>query len=70
MPFENIVGEGENAGYQHFLIFPAMFSTHPKKNFSFSFTFILSSANAFILKICGLIKSLDDECISQTVPCQ
>ena len=24
--FENIVGKGENAGNQHFLLFPAMFS--------------------------------------------
>ena len=23
---ENIVGKGENAGYQHFLLFPIMFS--------------------------------------------
>ena len=23
---ENIVGKGENAGYQHFLLFPTMFS--------------------------------------------
>ena len=23
---ENIVGKGENAGYQHFLLFPAMLS--------------------------------------------
>ena len=28
---ENIVGKGENAGYQHFLLFPKMFS----KAFSF-----------------------------------
>ena len=26
-PFENIVGKGENAGNQHFLLFPTMFST-------------------------------------------
>ena len=25
-PFENIVGKGENAGNQHFLFFPTMFS--------------------------------------------
>ena len=30
MPFEN-VGKGENAGKQHFLLFP-QFSTNPKKN--------------------------------------
>ena len=36
MPFENIVGKGENAG---------MFL--PKTNFNFSVTFILLSAKAF-----------------------
>ena len=30
-PLENIVGKGENAGYQHFLLFPTMFSTLPKQ---------------------------------------
>ena len=40
MPFENIVGKGENA---------EMFSTHPKTNYNFSITFILSSARAFKL---------------------
>ena len=28
----NTVGKGEYAGNQHFLLFPTMFSTHPKKN--------------------------------------
>ena len=31
-PFENIVGKGENAGNQHFLLFPTMFSTLPNTN--------------------------------------
>ena len=68
-PFENIEGKGENAGDQHFLLFPqcfqpfqrqiivlstfspfsTKFSTLPKLNFNFSFTFILSSANALNL---------------------
>ena len=26
-PFENTVGKGENAGNQHFLLFPTMFFT-------------------------------------------
>ena len=30
--FENIVGEGENTGNQHFLLFSTMFSTFPKTN--------------------------------------
>ena len=25
---KNIVGKGENAGHQHFLLFPTMFSIH------------------------------------------
>ena len=47
--FENIVGKGENAGNQHFLLFPTMFSTIHKINFNFWVTFILSSANPFNL---------------------
>ena len=35
-PFENIVGKGENAGNQHFLFLPTMFSTFPKIKFNFS----------------------------------
>ena len=46
---ENIVGKGENAGNQHFLLFPTMFSTLSPKKFNFSVTFILLSANAFNL---------------------
>ena len=30
-PFENIVGKGENAGNQHFLLFPQCFLTNPKR---------------------------------------
>ena len=41
--------KGENAGTQHFLLFPAMFSTLAKTSFNFSNKFILSSANAFNL---------------------
>ena len=33
--FENVVGKGENAGYQAFSFFPTMFSNHPEKNFMF-----------------------------------
>ena len=46
-PFENIVGKAENAGNQHFLLFP--FSTHLKTNCNFSVAFNLSSAHAFNL---------------------
>ena len=44
--FENIVGKGENAGNQHFLLFPQCF---PKPIFNSSFILILSYANAFNL---------------------
>ena len=66
--FENIMGKGEKAGYQHFPI-PTMFSTLPKPKFNFSFTFILSSASAFnltyrSLKFCLLVKGLIAFCHS------
>ena len=48
-PFENIMGKGENAGYQHFLLFPQCLFTLSYTNFNFSLTFISSSANAFNL---------------------
>ena len=47
--FENIVRKGENAGYQHFLLFPKIFSIIFKTNLIFSISFILSSSNAFNL---------------------
>ena len=43
------MGKGENAGNQHFLLFPQCFSTLSKTNFNFSATSIFSSANAFNL---------------------
>ena len=46
-PFENIVGKGENAGNQHFLLFPQCFLTSHKQ-----FSILdphLSSANALNL---------------------
>ena len=33
--FENNLGKGENAGNQHFLLFPKCFLTIPKTNFNF-----------------------------------
>ena len=42
--FENIVGKGENAGYQHFLLFPQCFLPIPNKNFCFWIAFMLSYA--------------------------
>ena len=61
-PFENIVGKGENAGNQHFLLFLQCFLPIPKTIFVFKLNFILSSANAFNLeqsKICRLGKELN-----------
>ena len=48
---ENIVGNGENAGNQHFLLFPQCFLPFPKANFNFSAKFHLLSASAFKLDL-------------------
>ena len=48
-PFQNIMGKGESAGNQHFLLSPTMFSTLPRTSLNFWVAFILSSANAFKL---------------------
>ena len=47
-PFENIEGKGENAGYQHFLLFPRCFQPFQRQIIVLS-TFTLSSANALNL---------------------
>ena len=47
--FENIVGKGENAGNQHFPLFPQCFLPFPPKKFHFWVAFIFSSTNAFNL---------------------
>ena len=46
---QNIVGKGENAGKQHFLLFSQCFLLYQRQKLSFMLTFILSSANAFNL---------------------
>ena len=43
------MGKGENAGNQHFLLFPQCFLPFPKEISIFYITFIMSSANAFNL---------------------
>ena len=48
-PFGNIVGKGENAGHQHFLLLPQCFLPFPKQISILPFLFLLSSANAFNL---------------------
>ena len=54
-PSENIVGKGENAGNQHFLLFLTMFSTFRRAKSIFSATYISSSANAFNLELSKIL---------------
>ena len=56
--FENIVGKGENAGNQHFLLFPTTFSTLSKREIM-SATFVICKmlSNWSSLKFCCLEKS-------------
>ena len=46
---ETLWEKGENAGYQHFLLFPQCLFTLHKTNFKISFRFILSSAHVLNL---------------------
>ena len=46
-PFENIVGKKENAGNQHFLLFPQCFLSYKRQLQHFEYH--LSSANVFDL---------------------
>ena len=39
-PFENIVGKGENAGKQHFLLFPQWFLLYQGQNMQFELRFL------------------------------
>ena len=41
-PFENIVGKGENAGNQHFLLFPVFYPSQKKFQFSVKFNLSLN----------------------------
>ena len=47
--FKNTAGRGENAGDQHFLLFPQCFPSYERKKIMFWVTFNLSSTNAFNL---------------------
>ena len=49
MPFENIVGQRENAEKSAFSLCPTMFSTIPKTNFAILATLKLLSVNALNL---------------------
>ena len=56
--FENIVGKGENAGNQHFLLFPQCFLPFPKQISIFQPNLICCLQMLSIwtsLKICGLV---------------
>ena len=44
-PYENNVGKGENAGSQHFLSFPTLFSSLSGKNSAILATFNIFSLN-------------------------
>ena len=45
--FENIVGKGENAGNQHFLLLPQCFLTFQNQILLFLFTFIFQFKPAY-----------------------
>ena len=47
--FEKIVGKGENAGNQHFLLFPHCFQPFPKQTSIFQSQSFLLSTNTFNL---------------------
>ena len=42
----NIAGKGENAGHQHFYLFPQFFPPYQRQQIRYLTTFTLSSANA------------------------
>ena len=46
-PYENIVGTGENAGNQHFHLFPQCFLPFPNQHFIFK-----SRLNYFVVRNC------------------
>ena len=48
---ENTVGKGENAGNQHFLLFPQCFLLYQRKKEIITAAFNLSSANAVNLEL-------------------
>ena len=62
--FEIIVGKGENAGNQHFLLFPQCFLPIPKSSSGFEGKFILLSASAFNLVQSEKILMFDKQLIT------
>ena len=67
-PLENIVGKGEKAGNQHFLLFPQCFLPFPKQNVIFGFMFNLSSTKAFNLNQSEILLCGKELTLSQTSP--
>ena len=58
-PFENIEGKEENAGNQHFLLFPQCFLSYPKQILPFESPLILCLQLLSIwtgVKFCRLVK--------------
>ena len=71
-PFENTVGKGENAGHQHFLLFPQCFLPFPKENSIFQSNLlcrllVLSSWTS--VRICRLVQS-ELKCFNYPFPKQ
>ena len=59
-PFENIVGKGENAGNQHFLLFPQCFLSYQRQKPSFELHLFCRLQMPSIWshpKFCCLVKS-------------
>ena len=65
-PFENIVGKGENAGNQHFLLFPQCFL--PFLTQISVFHLHLSSAKAFNLNQCKNLLFCRELTLYHTIP--
>ena len=67
--FGNILGKGENAGNQHFLLFPKCFLPFQKLISNFESTFILLSARALNLDPVNFVvgKELSIYCTIKTV---
>ena len=63
-PFKNIEGKGENAGNQHFLLFPQCFHAYHSQISSFKVVLFCHSQNAFNLdqsKILSFGKELNND---------
>ena len=58
-PFKKTVGKGENADYQHFLLFPRCFIPFPETSNFQSYLLRHLKVLSFwtSLEICGLVKS-------------